>query len=272
MIDNSTNDFDPRSYWETRLNTRFDLTGVGFRRKSVAFNRWVYRVRTELMDGLLVSNKWPVRGKNVLDVGCGTGYFIDYWLAREAASVTGIDIAEISITRLRERFPQATFRLADLSDPGFSPEGTYDYITVFDVLFHIIDDTKFENAVANLARCCKPGSKVFITDLFGKDTFAGVQHCRNRSLDTYIAAFSRHGFRLKSKTPLFFTLLPPSGLSNTILRWGGILLWEAITFLTRWSFFGYIIGATLYGIDSVLRKIFRRGPGGYLALFEYSQH
>lgn len=269
MTDKSDNAFDPRSYWESRLNAKFDLTGVGFRRKSVAFNRWVYRVRTELMDGLLESNNWPPQGKDVLDIGCGTGYFIDYWLSRKAGSVTGIDIAEISIARLKEQFPQATFRLADLSDPDFHLDGTFDYITIFDVLFHIVDDPRFENAVANLARCCKPGSKVFITDLFGKKTFAGVRHCRNRSLDVYLSAFSKQGFKLISKTPLFFTLLPPSGFSNAALRWGGILLWEGVTFLTRWSFFGNIIGGFLYGTDSILRKIFNRGPGGYLAVFEY---
>ena len=263
-------EFNTTEYWERRLTEKFDLTGVGFRRKSVAYNKWVYKVRTTLLDSILGEKHWPVEGKSVLDVGCGTGFFIDYWLTRKAEPVTGIDIAEISVNRLKEGFPQARFFLADLSDPTLQLEGGYEYVSVFDVLFHIIDDCKFENVALNLARICQPGCKIFITDLFGKNTFAGVTHCRNRSRTIYKDVFSRHGFKLIAMKPLFFTLLPPSGFSNPIIRWGGILAWEAVTFITRWNFFGNIIGGILYGIDSILRKVFKRGPAGYIVVFEYA--
>lgn len=269
MTLNEQNDFNPRSYWENRLADKFDLTGVGFRRKSVAYNKWVYRVRTELLDNLFRENGWAIEGKSALDVGCGTGYFIEHWLSRGAANVTGMDIAQISIERLRERYPSVSFHLADLSDPGFRLESQFDYVSIFDVLFHIIDNNRFVNVAGNLAKVCRPGARVFITDVFGRKSFAGARHCHNRSLSYYVDVFSRYGFKLRSMTPLFYTLLPPSGISNPVLRWIGILAWEAMTFVTRWNFFGNIIGATLYGIDSRLRKLFNHGPGGYLAVFEY---
>lgn len=263
-------EFNTARYWENRLTKKFDLTGVGFRRKSVAYNKWVYRVRTELLDLIILENGWPVEGKSILDVGCGTGYFIDYWLTRKAGDITGLDIAEISINKLKDAFPGVKFNLADLSDPELELGGRYDYVTIFDVLFHIIDDNKFESVAVNLARFCKPGCKIFITDLFGKNSFAGVQHCRNRSFEIYENVFSNRGFKLVEIKPLFFTLLPPSGFRNPIVRWAGILAWEALTFVTRWNFFGNILGRVLYGVDSILRKMFKKGPGGYLAVFEYS--
>ncbi|MEE9554515.1 MAG: class I SAM-dependent methyltransferase [candidate division Zixibacteria bacterium] len=263
-------DFDTARYWESRLTEKFDLTGVGFRRKSVAYNKWVYRVRTELLDGLFRENKWSVENKSILDIGSGTGYFIDYWQTRKAGDITGLDIAEISINRLKDTFPEVKFYLADLSNPELELDGGYNYVTIFDVLFHIIDDIKFERVAVNLARFCKPGCKIFITDTFGKITFAGVQHCRNRSLEIYKNVFSSQGFKLVKMRPLFFTLLPPSGVRNPVIRWAGILAWEALTFVTRWNFFGNILGRILYGIDSVLRKIFNKGPGGYIVVFEYA--
>jgi len=265
----SADDFNPQSYWENRLADKFDLTGVGFRRKSVAFNKWVYRVRTELLDGLFEKNQWPFAGKSALDVGSGTGYFIEYWLSRKAGHVTGIDIAEISIERLKRQYPQLTFVRGDLSNPGLRLEGRFDYVSIFDVLFHIIDNNRFVEVAGNLAKVCRPGARVFITDIFGKKSFAGARHCHNRSLSYYVDVFSRYGFKLRSMTPLFFTLLPPSGISNPVLRWGGILLWEAATFVTRWNFFGNIIGGILYRIDWIMRRIFKHGPGGYLVVFEY---
>lgn len=261
--------FNPDAYWESRLNEKFDLTGVGFRRKSVAYNKWVYRVRTELLDSLFAQNGWSYDGKSALDVGCGTGYFIDHWLARGAGDVTGLDITEISIRKLRENFPQADFIHGDLSDPALSIDTKFDYISIFDVLFHIIDNNRFVNVAANLARFSKPGAKVFITDLFGTHSFVGAKHCHNRALSYYVDVFSRYGFKLRSRTPLFYTLLPPSGIDNPILRWAGILAWEAATFATRWNFCGDLIGRLFYRIDSALRKKYPNGPAGYLAVFEY---
>jgi SAM-dependent methyltransferase len=263
-------EFSPKNYWDLRLKDHFDLTGVGFRRKSVAFNRWVYRTRSEVLNKILKDRGWETEGKAVLDVGAGTGYFIDYWLARKADPAMGIDIAEISIEKLRETFPKCEFRLVDLGEPQVNLNQKFDYVSVFDVLFHIVNDERFENAARNLAALCNPGAIVFITDIFGPKTIASVKHCRNRSLDQYNSVFSRAGFKNVDVVPLFYTLLPPARFSNTIVRWGGILGWELITFVTRWSWCGNIMGRLLYSIDKGLRKVFKKGPGGHLAVFEYS--
>ena len=262
-------DFSPKTYWETRLKERFNLTGVGFRRKSVAFNRWVYKVRTEALYELFRKYEWPIKSRAVLEVGCGTGYFIEYWLNRKAHPVVGIDIAETSIKKLKEAFPKAEFYLVDLSEPDLNLDERFDYISVFDVLFHIVDDNRFARGIENLASLCKPGCKIFVTDLFGSETVAAVKHCRNRSLNIYMDLFSRSGFKLIDLSPLFFVLLPPSRLSNVVLRWAGILIWEMATWITRWEIFGDLLGRILYNVDSVLRKIFKRGPGSHIAVFEF---
>ena len=252
------------------MKERFDLTGAGFRRKSVAFNRWVYKIRTDALYELFSKYEWPIKSRSVLDVGCGTGYFVEYWLNRKAHPVVGIDIAKTSIKKLRETFPAAEFHLIDLTEPNPNLNERFDYISVFDVLFHIVDDNLFAKAVENLASLCKPGCKIFVTDLFGSKTVAAVKHCRNRSRNIYLDVFSGSGFKLIDLRPLFFVLLPPSRLSNVVLRWAGILIWEAVTWITGWQSFGNLLGRILYGIDSVLRKMFKRGPGSHIAVFEFS--
>jgi SAM-dependent methyltransferase len=261
--------FDPRKYWEDRLEAKFDLTGVGFRRKSVAFNKWAYRIRADVLDELISKKIIDSENKAVLDIGCGTGFFIKYWQQQKGKPVAGLDITEVSINQLKEAIPDAEFHLADLSDPDLKLDNSYDLISIFDVLFHIVDDDKFATAVANLAKISKPGAQVIITDMFKKKTLHPMQHCRNRSLGHYQEVFSKNSFELKLMMPLFFVLLPPSGLSNSFFRWAGILVWEALTFVTRWSFFGNVIGYILYKIDTILRKVLSKGPGGHLAIFEY---
>ena len=103
--------FDPRKYWEDRLEAKFDLTGVGFRRKSVAFNKWAYKIREDALDELIRDGLIKPGEKDVLDVGCGTGFFIRYWLEQKPRSVSGIDITDVSIKQLKDAIPEAEFTM-----------------------------------------------------------------------------------------------------------------------------------------------------------------
>ena len=262
--------FDAGSYWKERLRRNFDLIGVGFRRRSVAYNRWVYRVRTEALNELFKRRAWPIEGKAVLDVGCGTGYFIDHWLSRGVGRVTGLDVTEVSVERLTSRFPNAEFVCADIAEPDVAIDGTFDYVSIFDVLYHIVDDKRFEQAVQNLSRRCRPGTRVIITDLFGRSTTEVVKHVRNRSLDRYREVFSKNGFELCDIRPLFFTLMPPSRFGGWPGYWVGTLSWEVLTFPARWEWSGGVMGRMLYGVDSGLSRRFEKGPSHHLTVFEYT--
>ena len=261
--------FEADRYWGERLQQSFDLTGVGFRRRSEAFNRWVYRRRTEFLDRLFENKSWPIDKMAVLDIGCGTGYFIDHWIRRGADPIMGLDVAEVSIERLRERFPQAEFRLADLSDPNLSVDRQFDLISIFDVLYHIVDDARFEQAISNLAKLCRPGCRVIITDMFGERTAEAVKHVRNRSRHDYSRVFEKAGFKLDLLEPLFFTLMPPAGIKSPIGYWAGMLGWEAATWFARWNGPGELIGKMLYRIDDSLGKTRESGPSHHLAVFRF---
>lgn len=265
----TTTQFEPQTYWETRLKRRFDLTGVGFHRRSTAFNKWVYRVRSETLDSIFHEYGWTVEGSAVLDVGCGTGYFMEYWSQRSARPVVGIDFTEVSIKNLKAKYPEAKFYCADISDPELNLDGVYDYISIVDVLYHIVEDNRFTQVVKNLSGFCRQGTKVFVTDHFGPKTVSVVKHCRNRSLELYRTIFSNQGFKLLEIKPLFYLLMPPVGLANSILRWLGIFAWEVITGIARWEVFGNLLGRILFAFDSALRKTVRWSPSGQLAVFEF---
>src|SRR5262245_1706679 len=102
----------------------------------------MYRVRGEVFDRVvdeLGTTSGRGRPARVLDVGAGTGFYVDRWLARKA-SVTGVDLTEVSVRNLRERFPAARFIQADIGAPLGPPLadeiGTFDVVSAFDVLFH----------------------------------------------------------------------------------------------------------------------------------------
>jgi 2-polyprenyl-3-methyl-5-hydroxy-6-metoxy-1,4-benzoquinol methylase len=201
--------FDARRYWESRLSERFDLTGVGTCGFSTHYNRWLYKAKLRALRKAFAQFNIRCENKRVLDVGCGTGFFVDTYLALGARSITGIDITRKSIQALQQRYPQHTFVQADIGQETLGIMGQFDIINAFDVLYHIRDDTAFENALVNLARLAVPGAFVFVTDLFGPTNIKDVEHVALRDMDAYATVLAQNGIEVLSLIPLYCLMNRP---------------------------------------------------------------
>jgi len=82
---------------------------------------------------------------SVIDVGCGD---MEFWEYFPVANYTGIDISPTIIDKNRKRFPKYNFYCCDSSNPL---KITADYVTCFDMLFHIMDTTKYIMTIVNLS-------------------------------------------------------------------------------------------------------------------------
>lgn len=107
----------------------------------------------ELPDGI-----GRLAGKSVLIVACGTGAEV-VRAAREAASVTAIDISEQAVANARAMVKhnalQAQFQVGDAGRTGL-PDGTFDMIWGSAVLHHL----NHAEAAPEFARLLKPGGSV----------------------------------------------------------------------------------------------------------------
>ncbi len=189
--------YDPRSFWETRLTEHFDLRGTGETGLSLAYNRACYALRRETLERALREAGFDPRGRSVLDVGCGSGFFTAFYLSR-GARVTGLDIAPVSIERLTRRHPGARFVLADVSEAPV--EGRFDLVNAFDVLYHIVDDARWETAVRHLGAAVEPGGLLLLTDTFAPGG-ALADHNRMRPLERYAGLLQPLGFSLSRPRP-----------------------------------------------------------------------
>lgn len=104
----------------------------------------------------------PVAGRDVLDVGCGSGPIAE-WLVRNGARVTGFD-ASPSMVKLADAraLPQASFVVADLAEPlDFLPDDAFDIVVAGLVLHYV---REWVEPLRELRRVLRPkGKLVFST-------------------------------------------------------------------------------------------------------------
>src|SRR5829696_5730512 len=76
----------------------------------------------------------------VLDVGSGTGFYIDRWHELGVSSVTGADLTETAVEQLRRRYPADRFVRFDVTEEGAPLEpGSFELVSAMDVLFHVVE-------------------------------------------------------------------------------------------------------------------------------------
>jgi SAM-dependent methyltransferase len=95
-----------------------------------------------------------VAGKDVLDAGCGSGWYTE-WLVRNGAQVVGIDLSGRMLDLARQRLAgRAELSLADVSDLHAQRDGSFDLV-VSSLVLHYVGDLK--KAFSELARVLRPG-------------------------------------------------------------------------------------------------------------------
>jgi len=219
--------YRPREFWERRLREQFDLRGTGETGLSLAYNRACYDLRRRQLQRVLRREGIVVRGKRVLDVGCGTGFFTEFYL-QNGALVTGLDITAASVDRMRDRFRNARFVLADVSESP--PDGRFDVINAFDVLYHVTDPWRWTQALHHLAGALNPGGALLITDVFDRST-GEDEHNVMRSLDEYREVLEDSGLVLGSLTPTHVLLNRELGRLRGLNRMPALLWLADVTLL-----------------------------------------
>ncbi|HMC97254.1 MAG TPA: methyltransferase domain-containing protein [Flavobacteriales bacterium] len=248
--------FDPKAYWEQRLERSTGLEGVGYIGLGQPFNAWMYRVRRRTFKRI-VSLHMPSRaGRAVLDVGSGTGEYLRSWSELGTASITGTDITNTAVDRLRAAHPEMTIFQMDISAGDAPVSGDYDAVSCMDVLFHIVDDERFAQALHNLRRALKPGGLLFLSDNFQHEKTRHQEHFVNRSLAEYEAALGRAGLRVVARRPMFHLLNRPTDSNSKLLhRWWGLVS----RICARSHVAGGVLAALVYPLELLLVGSRREG-------------
>jgi 2-polyprenyl-3-methyl-5-hydroxy-6-metoxy-1,4-benzoquinol methylase len=164
-------DFDVNRYWEERLGRHEGLSGVGWLGLGESVNRWMYAVRARVFRRAVregTGNR--VDRLRVLDVGSGTGFYLGQWHRLGVASLTGSDLTRVAVERLGARYPWLEVAQLDITAEAVPLKGPYDAISAMDVLFHIVDERAYRQALANLSSLLPPaGLLLFSENMLGTE-------------------------------------------------------------------------------------------------------
>lgn len=114
--------------------------------------RWERRVR------MLTSHITP--GMNVLEIGCGTGYYTKE-LEKTGAKITAIDVSPdlLNVARSRVSSKNVTFKIDNAYDMSFE-DSIFDTVVGISVLHHL----EIERALKEIYRVLKPGGTIRFTE------------------------------------------------------------------------------------------------------------
>lgn len=151
--------------------------------------------------------KYKVEGRNILDLGCGTGRNANY-LAEEGNSVIGIEISQTALALAKERATElgvkVDYRLGDIGEPYDIPDESVD--VVLDVTSsNALDEKGRAMYLSEVSRVMKKDGYFFVRALC-KDGNKNVKNLLKdspgreydtyymRDLDLYERVFSREDF------------------------------------------------------------------------------
>jgi SAM-dependent methyltransferase len=255
-------DFDPQVYWNRRHGEHPGLEGVGDVRLGAGYNSWLYGLRRRALHRLVRNFALVPADLRVLDVGSGTGFYLRIWKALGVSDLVGSDISSVAVGRLTEELPGCRIVRLDIGEPlleGAVSEapGTFDLVSAFDVLFHIVDDTRYKTALGSVAELLEPGGWFVFSENFVHGPSVRYSHQVSRSLEEIGAALDAAGFDIVVRRPMMAFMNFPIDSESRLLRW----LWNTITLPGRFhNSLGWVIGALLYPLDILLSRVLREGP------------
>lgn len=254
-----------QDYWDARLSENWGLHGVGSLAYGRAWNRWLYRVRSHAFADACRRSGRSFAGRRVLDIGSGTGFYVSRWREFGVSDLVGLDFSAFAVSRLRERFPEAEFMVADIGEAVVPlPQVSFDAVSVFDVLFHIVDDERYLNALRTMHGALRPDGLLFYSDNFiRKGTRRHEDYWKSRSLAEIETALEAAGFEMLFRIPVFVLMGSPVDLDSPRLQ----RLWERVMRRTgKRAWRSQALGAVLYPLELLLRKIVSEGPSTEIAV------
>lgn len=163
-----------QEYWENRLkNNLHNLEGVGFTGLGNNYNQWMYRERKRIFKKQLKKLNINFKKASILEVGSGTGFYTKILQNLGAKNYIGSDITSAVVNKLSIEFDDFIFYKQDIGSDLINELSShkFDFIFAIDILFHITDDERYQQAFINISNLLSERGVFMFTENLPNDDF-----------------------------------------------------------------------------------------------------
>lgn len=238
------------------------------------YSSWMSRLRAGVFQRVARSLPLPWSRAQVLDLGSGSGFYVDQWQRLGVAKVVAASLAGVAETESREGSPSHDIILLDIGKPlpahvtrlsaptnevqgARVPVPGFDAVSAMEVLSQLGDDTEYAQAFRNIASLLKPGGWFLWSDPFLRRPNNRENGTVSRPLRESEAAVRAAGFDIVERRPLFVMMNYPADAKSKLARW----VWSAMAAGTaRAEPLGWLCGAILYPVERQLTRVVKESP------------
>jgi len=135
------------------------------------------------LDEIYEEHEVDIRSADILDAGCGNGVYSKYYADR-GAEVTGIDFSEAAIKSIREQGIVGDYGVGSIDSLPVDAD-SFDIVHCFSVLYHLVDDDNWADAISELNRVLRPGGGLLLRIDWIDDERDVAEHVRFRPKSRY---------------------------------------------------------------------------------------
>lgn len=156
-------------------------------------NKYYLYSRNNIINTLKENNQ---NNQNLLEIGSGLGYVVDYFSKQLKYNCSGFDISNIAVTKAKKNFPEYNFYCFDITSKNIEHNKKYDVIILNQVLWYVLEN--FNNVFENIYKLLNERGYFLIVNAFtdnqnyGKDIVNGFG-----GLLTYIEENQKDKFEIK---------------------------------------------------------------------------
>jgi len=170
------------------------------------FSTFHYNSVENLIIRFAADSNIDLQNAELLDVGTGTGHWLDFYRRlADFQRLVGVDVSSTAVEALQQQHladNDVDIRHYDVSADETLGTSCFDLINAIGVMFHLVNDDSWQNALRNVSHMLKPGGYFVVGGQFGWITRSVQFHNRDSFGDwsKYSSFVSlKDVFRLSSK-------------------------------------------------------------------------